>query len=116
MSVESSPNFGIIEARVSRDGPTATLALAGEFDLSVVDVVREKLADAYRDEPSRLVIDLRGLTFIDSTGISFLISTIRDDEEGRVSFIACDAPAVRRVFAVTGVAQAFGGGNGETSP
>jgi len=106
---DSDAVLGILQAHISRTGETATLALIGEFDLATVDTVRERLAEVRREAPSRVVIDLRGLTFIDSTGISFLLSAVKEDGDGRLSFIASEAPAVRRVFAVTGVAGLFGG-------
>jgi anti-sigma B factor antagonist len=103
---------GILKARVTRAGETTTLALAGELDLAGVDAARERLAEAMKDRPARVVVDLSELTFIDSTGISFLVSAVKRDDGGRLSFVACKAPAVRRVFAITGVAELFAGGEG----
>jgi anti-sigma B factor antagonist len=112
--VESVPTVGALEARLSRDGETTTLALAGELDLAGVDAARERLAEALAAEPKRVIIDLSELTFIDSTGISLLLSAVKQDDAGRLSFVACKASAVRRVFAITGVAELFGG-DGEDS-
>lgn len=106
----------IFKADVSHGGETATVALEGEFDLAVVDTVRVKFDEACESGSARVVIDLRGLTFIDSTGIAFLLSAVKEDEERRLSFIPCEAPAVQRVFAVTGVADLFGGAGGSTRP
>lgn len=113
MSQNLDPARGILEARVSQDGDSVTLALAGELDLATADTVREKLAKARDDGASRVVVDLRELTFIDSTGIWLLLSAVKEDEEGRLSFIPSKSAAVQRVFAVTGVAELFGG-NDET--
>jgi len=107
--VDSVPTVGVLETRLSCDGETATLALAGELDLAGVDAARERLGEAIEIEPERVVIDLSELTFIDSTGISFLLSAVKQDDGGRLSFVACKASAVRRVFAITGVAELFGG-------
>ena len=108
MPENSDSHLGILEAHVLRDGETSTLVLVGEFDLAAIDAVRTKFAEAC-SVSSRVVIDLSRLTFIDSTGISFLLSAVKADEEGRLSFIACDSPAVQRVFSVTGVAGLFAG-------
>jgi anti-anti-sigma factor len=110
----SDPKPGILETHVRHDGDTATLTLNGEFDLATIEGVREKLAEACSDASSRVVIDLRRMTFIDSTGISFLLSAVKADKEGRLSFIASDAPAVQRVFAITGVTGLFGGASEAT--
>ena len=107
--VDSVPTVGVLDARLSREGETATLTLAGELDLAGVDAARERLGEAIEIESARVVIDLSELTFIDSTGISFLLSAVKQDDGGRLSFVACKASAVRRVFAITGVAELFGG-------
>jgi len=109
MPQESNTARGLLEARVSRDGDGATLTLAGELDLATADMVREKLAEARGDGASRVVVDLRRLTFIDSTGIWLLLSAVKEDDDGRLSFIPSESVAVQRVFAVTGVADLFGG-------
>jgi len=105
--VHSEP-VGILEARLSHDGDTVTLAFLGELDLAGVGVARKRFAEAIATEPARVVIDLSELTFIDSTGISFLLSAVKQNDSGRLRFVACKAPAVRRVFAITGVAELFG--------
>lgn len=106
---------GILEATVSRNGEVTTLALTGELDLATVEIVREKLGEALGDGSSSVVLDLRRLTFIDSTGIAFLLSATKEDREGRLSFVASEAPAVQRVLTITGVAELFGG-SGEAMP
>ncbi|HKT83235.1 MAG TPA: STAS domain-containing protein [Solirubrobacterales bacterium] len=116
MSHVSDSTLGSLEAHISRRGETVTLALAGEFDLASVETVREKLAEACSDAPSQVVIDLRELTFIDSTGISFLLSTVKADEMRRLAFIGCDSPAVQRVLTITGVAGLFSGAGGSPLP
>jgi anti-sigma B factor antagonist len=47
--------------------------LAGELDLYNADEVRSALDGALADEPSRLVIDLSRVEFIDSTALGVLI-------------------------------------------
>lgn len=111
MPEDPTSRLAILDARVSRKGDTTMLTLAGEFDLAELDAVRAKFVEACRDAPSRVVIDLSELTFIDSTGISFLLSAVKGDEEGRLSFVAPSAPGVQRVFAITGVSGLFGGMN-----
>ena len=44
------------------------LALAGEFDLSNAAQVEDALKEIERERPPLLVLDLRELTFMDSTG------------------------------------------------
>jgi anti-anti-sigma factor len=53
------------------DGRVA-MALRGELDLGTVPQFRDRLADAERDGTT-LVVDLRRVTFIDSSGIGELL-------------------------------------------
>jgi len=103
----------VLQADVTREGEAATLALTGELDRAVIDVVREKLVEAQEGKPSQIVIDLSGLTFIDSTGIAFLVAAANGDGEHRLSFIPCEAYGVQRVLSVTGVAELLDGATGE---
>jgi anti-sigma B factor antagonist len=111
----ASPPDGLLQAEVVRDGETATLSLTGELDLAVVDLAREKLAEAREGNPTHVVVDLSGLTFIDSTGIAFLVAAANGDGEHRLTFIPCEVYAVQRVLSVTGVAELLDGATTETS-
>ena len=100
---------GTLEVRVARDGDTATVALIGEFDLATLREARAGLEEAGKDGARRIVVDLRELSFIDSTGIAFLIAARRDDPDDRLSFVPSESPAVRRVLGITGVDHLLGG-------
>jgi anti-anti-sigma factor len=67
------------------------------------------LTEARDGDSSRVVVDLSRLTFIDSTGIAFLVAAVKEDEERRLSFIPCKAYAVERVLSVTGVDEMLDG-------
>jgi anti-sigma B factor antagonist len=56
----------------SHDG-AIVLRLAGELDLYNAEEVRSALADALATEPTRIVIDLSEVNFIDSTALGALI-------------------------------------------
>jgi anti-anti-sigma factor len=56
---------------VARQDDTVTIALAGEFDLATRSKVERALVPMASGE--RLVVDLTGLSFIDSTGIRILM-------------------------------------------
>jgi anti-anti-sigma factor len=84
------------------------LALSGELDLSNADRFSDELARAEdgASPPSRIVLDLSELEFIDSTGIALLVSALsRNEGDVRISFIPSDSPAVTRVLELTGLAE-----------
>lgn len=80
------------------------VAPAGELDLATVTELREQLT-ALREAGFReVVVDLRGLTFLDSTGLRLLVAEARalGACAGRLLLVP-GPPAVQRVFAVTGL-------------
>ena len=58
-----------------RHGDCVTLALVGDVDVLEVGAVRRSLNDALIDGCSLLVVDLSGVTFMDSVGLGVLVAT-----------------------------------------
>ncbi len=63
----------LLRGRIDRDDGVAMLALAGEFDLAGVDAVRAVLTEVEATTPKRIVVDVRALTFLDSSGVRVLV-------------------------------------------
>ncbi len=79
------------------------LALAGELDLAGAPQLERSLQELERQRPRRVVIDLAGLSFIDSTGLRVLLQAqARLGEQGSELLLRPGEPAVQRVFDVTG--------------
>ena len=96
---------GLLSLESLLDGDTRTLRLSGELDLASAGILEEALEEALAGK-GRIVLDLRQLTFIDSTGIAILINTIELAKQGRdIRFLASTAAAVTRVLALTGVQE-----------
>jgi anti-anti-sigma factor len=77
----------------------------GELDLSTTPILEQAIADV-ADHPGDVVIDLRALEFIDSTGIHVLMKTRNQcAESGRGFSLIAGPPAIQRVFELTGLAD-----------
>ena len=86
------------------DGDTIRLALAGEFDLSNAAQVEDALKEIERERPSLLVLDLRELTFMDSTGLRVMVSAdARARDDSRRLAVVQGPESVHRVFRITGL-------------
>ena len=66
-----------LTAEVSTHGTRTIVALAGEIDLSNHVALRGALNDLITNGSVDLVLDLTGVTFMDSTGLGALIGTRR---------------------------------------
>ncbi len=82
------------------------ISLAGELDIVNAPSLDEKLAGVQADPAMTVVLDLRGVTFIDSTGLRALIAADeRVREGGGRLVIVRGAAAVDRAFEVTQLDQ-----------
>jgi anti-anti-sigma factor len=100
MSTSSPGSFSISS---SIDDGTASLALHGELDLASAPALESSLSGIEEQAPKRLVIDLRELRFIDSTGLRLLLQAdARWRKRGSELVLRPGEPTVQRVFDVTG--------------
>jgi len=66
-----------LNVHCSKDGGIQTITCTGEIDLSTSDMLAEALSWAFTADLEELRVDLRGVTFLDSTGISALVQALR---------------------------------------
>jgi len=91
----------MLSVDVRSDGDAVTLVLSGELDLSTAPTVERELADVERDRPSLITIDLRGVSFLDSTGLRVVLSADgRARKEDRRLEVIPGPPPVHRVFRI----------------
>jgi anti-sigma B factor antagonist len=96
----------VLEIAVSESGGVRLLRLAGELDLAGVDQFERLLAADQTLEVATFVLDMRGLTFIDSSGLRALIMADQRVRAEGGRFIVVRGPGrVNEVLEMTGVAQ-----------
>ncbi|MFC3980791.1 MULTISPECIES: STAS domain-containing protein [Streptosporangium] len=85
------------------------LALGGELDYTNAERLRHDLHEAVGPEPRDLVVDLTELSFCDSSGLQVLLG-VRELVQARGRRIALANPhqRLKRIFHLTGLAEAFG--------
>src|SRR5206468_12543694 len=94
-------------AGVRRESGTVVLSLAGELDLYNANDVREALLAACAEEPERVVVDLAGVTFIDSTALGVLIEGRSRLENRRGFMLAAPGPEAKRALEISGLDRHF---------
>lgn len=97
-------DLGVLTLRSERDGDVHTIALTGELDLASADDVEAELARVEATDAGSIVLDLSGLTFMDSTGVRLLVSAHARSraDTGRLTLRRGPA-AVQRVMELSGV-------------
>ncbi len=80
----------------------------GELDISSVAQLREMLTGALTGGATHLLIDLSGVSFIDSSALGVFVSAYRKAVEagGEMAFAGVN-PQVRRVFELTRTERFF---------
>jgi anti-sigma B factor antagonist len=104
---------GELAVQTWHDRDAVVVALAGELDLPVAPLARDALARALREPRQRLIIDLSGLTFIDSSGLyAILNAEKRCRDAGRDLTIRPGPPNVQKVFELTSTVDCLPFANG----
>jgi anti-sigma B factor antagonist len=99
----------ILDARVSvsRFGTDSfVVAAGGELDLFTSERLRAKLADVLELGGRRILVDLTGVSFMDSTALGVLVGTAKTlRSSGGQMVLVADDPRVTRAIEITGLAQ-----------
>ena len=86
--------------RSEREGGRYVVRPSGELDLGTADEVRAALA-ARPADCERLVLDLRDLTFFDTSGMRLVVETLEDADRLGLRFaIVRGSAEVQRLFAL----------------
>lgn len=90
-------------ARAVADLPLqTTVVVRGELDLATVPAVRDRLAEALRPCPARLVLDLSGCDFADCQAITLLLQArAQAGRQGTDLVLHRPSGAVRRLLELT---------------
>ena len=100
-----TPAFSI-ESRSDENGHV--LALTGEINLRSSPTLHASLLEIIKCRPSRIILDLAGVSYMDSSGIGTLVDIKRrvDRYDGRLILAALQA-RVRGLFQITRLEQFF---------
>ena len=79
-------------------GDVTVVHVAGEIDVYTAPVLRERLDEQISAGRRHLVVDLQGVTFMDSTGLGVLVGRLK---------LVCTSERILKVFAITGLDKVF---------
>lgn len=86
-------------------GGTAIATLSGEVDLSNAQDLGERLRSHVTNQHSRLLVDLSGITYLDSAGLRLLFElalTLRDHRQ-EIHVVVPPESQASRTIAITGL-------------
>jgi anti-sigma B factor antagonist len=94
---------GELTVEISIYGQIAAVVLSGELDIATAPELEQKLRELPPDGVTQLMLDLRRLAFIDSTGLRVVLGLANGLAPPGARVVIVRGPeAVQRVFALTG--------------
>ncbi|GAV31648.1 MAG: STAS domain-containing protein [Anaerosomatales bacterium] len=97
-----------LDIDVKKDGTTCLLAVRGEVDVYTSPLLKSRLGEAVDDGCLDLIVDLEGVSFIDSSGLGALVSGLRRVKERSGSLrVVCTKDNILKVFRITGLDKVF---------
>lgn len=105
MNIKKSDKFHAI---TQLENGNCTVYLRGELDLSVAPDFRQVMEPLVEDGEIGLIINLKDLKYIDSTGIGILLSILKARHGMNAQFHVQEVPTqIQKLFDMTGIAKFF---------
>jgi anti-sigma B factor antagonist len=96
-----------VRTEVSDVAGWTVVSIYGELDVATAPSLREKLIGLVGDGSTKLVLDLEGVDFLDSTGLGVIVSALkRARTNGGDLRLVCTQARIRRLFEITGLDKA----------
>ena len=97
-----------LDLDVTEKNGVAVLAVKGEVDVYTAPRLREKLVELVTQGKHRIVVDLEGVEFLDSTGLGVLVGGLKRvrSHNGDLGLV-CTQHRILKVFEITGLTKVF---------
>jgi len=97
-----------LQIKTRTQANTVIIELAGEIDLDSSPEVRKTILNETQRKHPRLIIDLTGVSYMDSSGIATLVEGLQYANQYQGQFlIAGIGPGVREVFELSRLDKVF---------
>jgi anti-sigma B factor antagonist len=82
--------------------------VSGEIDLATAPQLREAVLDLIQNGSYQVLVDLRGVEFMDSTGLGVLVGALKRlrEQEGDLALVCTEGP-VLKILTLTGLDRVF---------
>lgn len=85
----------------AKGGETVVVSIRGDVDLVESPEVRRRLLELANGKPARLVVDLAGVGYMDSSGVASLVEALQRVRSYQGTLVlAAPTPRVRSIFEI----------------
>lgn len=97
-----------LQIRVRKLREIPVIELNGEVDAYTCARLREAMISAIEDGGASLVVNMRAVDYIDSSGLGTLVGGLKRvaERKGKIA-LCCTNPQIRKVFDITGLVKVF---------
>lgn len=97
-----------LQIDVRSEGDWRVLDVRGEVDLYTSPQLRDAIGREVGEGTTRVLVDLSGVTFMDSSGLGVLVGSLkRSRERGGELALVCTEGSVLKVLTITGLDRVF---------
>jgi anti-sigma B factor antagonist len=97
-----------IDLKLDKAGDTVTVVVSGDIDMSSSTKMRDALAPLFQNTNKVVVVDLSGVSYIDSSGIATLVEGLQWSHSSKNKFrLAALTPGVKDVFEIARLLTVF---------
>ncbi|MGD9688299.1 MAG: STAS domain-containing protein [Phycisphaerales bacterium] len=101
-------NAGDLQVTSRPEGDGFVVTPAGDIDLTGSPTLREELKRLSNSRPARLVVDLSGVPYMDSSGVATLVEALQIAKKNRSKLVLCSLQdRVRSIFEIARLETVF---------
>jgi anti-sigma B factor antagonist len=98
-----------IDVSVRSDSTATIITVRGEIDMVTAPALNAELGEVVQAEEGDVLVDLKDIAFIDSTGLHVLLNAQRRlVRQGHHLFVICEDGPVRRVIQLAKLEETLG--------
>lgn len=99
---------GSVIRAVREEAGAIVIQLAGDVDLNVKEALRAELLSLTESRPARIVVNLSGVNYMDSSGVATLVELHQRCRRNRGELVLCHiTPRVRAIFEISKLERIF---------
>jgi anti-sigma B factor antagonist len=97
-----------LDLKLDKSGDVVTVVVTGDIDMSSSTKMRDALAPLFQNNNKLIVVDLSGVSYIDSSGIATLVEGLQWSHNSKHKFrLAALTPGVKDVFEIARLLTVF---------
>jgi len=97
-----------MEVRTEQSGQVSVVAVNGDVDLSSSRSLQAELREVISGGPNRLIVDLSGVPYMDSSGVATLVEAMQLSRKKGTQLVLCSmSEKVQSIFEIARLDKVF---------